>query len=116
MKAKEKARFIAKIALEKKGEDIIILDMSKASSICDYFVILSAPSNTRMNAISDAISKELAENGEKARKREGIKNDKWILVDALDVIVHIFHTNVREFYALEQLWSNVPQKKIEAGV
>ncbi|MDD4201932.1 MAG: ribosome silencing factor [Candidatus Omnitrophica bacterium] len=116
MKSKDKALFIANIALEKKGEDIVMLNMTKISSICDYFVILSAPSNTRMNAISEAIGKELSKIGEKVRHREGIRDDKWVLVDATDVIVHIFHTETRKFYDLERLWNNVPQKNFGSGV
>ena len=116
MKSKEKALFIANVALEIKGEDILILNMSKISSTCDYFVIISAPSNTRMNAIGDAIDKELSRIGEKARHREGIRDNKWVLVDAIDVIVHIFHTEARKFYDLERLWNNVPQKSIGSGV
>ncbi len=113
MKAKEKAKFIADLALEKKGEDIVIMDVGKTSGLCDYFVIISAPSNTRMNAIADAIKRGLFEQGEKMGHREGLKDKMWCLVDSIDVVVHIFHTDSREFYDLDNLWVDAPKKKVK---
>ena len=112
MNAKQKAKFVANIALEKKGEDITIMNMGNTSGLCDYFVIVSAPSSTRMNAIAEDIKKGLYEKGEKMGHREGVKDKMWCLVDSIDVVIHIFHTDARIFYDLENLWKDVKKEKI----
>lgn len=101
---------------DKKGEEIVVIDMSKTDgSITDAFVICSAQSTTQVDAICNEIDKQLFENiGEKVYRIEGKENGLWIIMDYGDLMVHIFERSTRAFYALEDLWNDVPQKRIES--
>jgi ribosome-associated protein len=94
----------AELALEKKAEDIVILDMRRVCNFCDYFVILDASSKRRAKAISENIQKGLEKKGLKFFSCEGEITSEWILLDYRDVIVHIFYKPYREFYDLERIW------------
>jgi ribosome-associated protein len=98
-----------------QAEDILLLDISKAASFADYFVIASAGSDRQMNAILDEIDKQLRK-GEKisSRGREGEAESGWVLLDYGDIIVHLFAPDEREFYDLEGLWATaVPVVRIQ---
>jgi ribosome-associated protein len=93
---------------EKRGKNIISMDFEgKESAICDYFVICDASSNRQVQAISDSVL-EFAHklSGEKPVHVEGTENLQWILIDFTDIVVHIFLTEWREFYNLEDLWAD----------
>ena len=111
----DKARLIAESALDKKAENIVIMDMGAVANITDYFVICSAPSTRRVQTISDAIEEELLKKGLRRWHREGTKEALWVLIDYGDVIAHIFHNPVREFYNLERLWHDAPKEHFFAG-
>lgn len=98
---------IVKAINDKKGEDIVAIDVSKSSPICDYFVICSASNERQMMSLANAIDDELAKNNYEIKKIEG-KGSKWIIVDAKSIIVHIFAKEERENYNLEKLWSPFP--------
>lgn len=102
------ARTAGKLALSKKGYDIKILKLRNLTSICDYFVIISGDVDIHVKAIADAVDRGLMEKGVKPWHREGIKGGKWVLLDYVDVVVHIFQKKAREFYALEKLWGDAP--------
>lgn len=106
------ARTAGKLALSKKGFDVKILKLKNLSSICDYFVLVSGDVDVHVKAISDAIEEGLLEEGVKAWHREGVRGGKWILLDYVDVVVHIFQKSVREFYALEKLWGDAPAEEL----
>lgn len=107
----EKAQRIAELAMDKKGDNIVVMDMRKQSSMFDWFVLVSASSSRRVNAISNHISRELSRLKIKPLHSEGkVQDSNWILLDFEDVVVHIFHENLRDFYGLERLWGDVPQK------
>jgi ribosome-associated protein len=104
----EQARAIAEIISDKKGADILLLDTGKVSTIADYFVIATSESERQAKAIVDEIEKKM-----KAEKRRPLgagaeTNSGWVLLDYGDVIVHIFDPGTRDFYDLEDLWSNAP--------
>ncbi len=101
--------------LEKKGREIIDIDLSKIDcSICDHFIICHADSNTQVNAIADSIEKKVQENlKQKVGHREGIENALWVLLDFHDIVVHIFQKEVRNYYRLEELWGDARISKIE---
>ena len=101
----ELAQQISEIALTKKAEDVSILDLKELTSITDYFVIASGASDTQVKAIVDAITDEL-EPEIKPWHREGYDNLRWVLLDFVDVVVHVFQRQVREFYDLERLWAD----------
>ncbi len=108
------ALIIAKAADDKKGEDIIVLDMRPIPSFCDYFVIASAASLRQVNAISDAI--QFAVSKEKIKPLSPISsNDEsgWIVLDYSSVVAHVFYKPTREFYDLEQLWSDAKKVRIK---
>jgi len=110
--ARGKALFLADLARAKKADDIVILDMRKLSSVTDFFIIATASSSTRAQAISDNIEKGLLEIKEKPSSIEGFKEAKWILIDAYDVVTHIFSGELRGFYNLEGLWGDAPRIKL----
>ena len=91
-----------------KGENISIIDFSNIeNTICKYFVICDCKSNTQVNAISNSIKKTLSKNiREKPFQIEGLENKNWVLLDYVDVVVHIFKKEFREIYNLEELWSD----------
>lgn len=107
------ARTVGKLALSKKGFDVKILKLKGITSICDYFVIISGDVDVHVRAIADAIDEGLLEKGVKPWHREGVQGGKWILLDYVDVVVHIFQKSVREFYALEKLWGDAPVEEMK---
>lgn len=102
-----------KLALSKKGFDVKILKLKNISSICDYFVIVSGDVDVHVKAIAQAIAEGLGEMDIKLWHREGEKIGSWILLDYIDVVVHVFQKSTREFYGLEQLWGDAPVIKID---
>jgi len=101
----ELARKISEIALTKKAEDVNILNLKDLTSVTDYFVIASGASDTQVKAIIDAISDEL-EPEIKPWHREGYEKLRWVLLDYVDVVVHVFQRQIREYYDLERLWAD----------
>ena len=101
---------IAACASDKKALDILLINMKKMSSVCNYFVIASGTSTTHVRAISDNIVKGLSERGQKSWHVEGEREASWILLDYGDVVAHIFLEDKREFYSLERLWAEAPQE------
>jgi len=101
------ARACAKAADDKKAENIIVLDMSGISSFTDFFVICSANSEPQLKAISSEIRDQAREHLQrKALAEDGFPSSQWVVVDFGDVIIHIFHSEKREVYSLETLWSD----------
>lgn len=111
MKSKEKALLVAELAKQKLAEDIVILDMRKLSSVTDFFVIASASSTKRCQTIAENIEAGLSEKGANTSKIEGHREGLWVLIDAYDVVAHIFYGDIRKFYNLEGLWGNAPGVK-----
>lgn len=96
----------------KKGNRILTLDLSKnENSVCNYFVICNADTNTQVKAIVNEIEDNVFKTtGEKVWKKEGFENSQWILLDYSSIVVHVFQTQYREFYKLEELWSDAKIK------
>jgi len=93
---------------EKKGKDIISLDLRNiSSSVSDYFVICHADSSTQVKAIADSVEDEMYKAfGEEPWHKEGFQNSEWILLDFVSVVVHIFRTEKRDHYGVEDLWGD----------
>jgi len=106
---KEKALDICNLALEKKADDVVMLDMQRISSFCDYFVITSAGSFKKTRAIADHIEGSLTRKKIKPYHAEGKGDGHWILLDYGDVVVHVFYEEARDFYGLERLWGDAKQ-------
>ena len=107
------ANNIAELIFNKKGYDVRILDLKEVASFADYFVICSADSDTQVKAIADEIDKTLKDGGLKSWHREGYRALNWVLLDYVDVVVHIFKREMREFYNLEKLWGDAPVIEVE---
>jgi ribosome-associated protein len=99
---------------EKKGKEIVSIDISKfENSVCDYFIICHGDSTTQVSAIAQWIEKTMEEQlNERAWKKQGFENAQWILLDYVDIVVHIFQKESRDFYNLEGLWADGNVKKI----
>ena len=108
--SKKKALDIASKALEKKADNIVILDMRKAAAFCDYFVIASAGSLTKTRAVTDHIIDSLKKT--KPYHVEGKTDGQWILIDYTDVVVHVFYEETRNFYGLERLWGDAERIEV----
>jgi len=106
------ARKAGQLALSKKGFDVKILKLKSLSSVCDYFVIASGEADVQVKAIARAIDDGLREVGYKPYHREGEKEGRWILLDYIDVVVHVFYEPTRKFYALEKLWGDAPIEEL----
>ncbi len=101
------AKQIAQAAIEKKSEDVRILDLTKLDSVTDYFVICTGEVNQQVKAIAAHVERNVRETlGEKAMHREGLDSLNWVLIDYIDVVVHVFRPSYRDFYRLEDLWSD----------
>lgn len=106
MTSLETAKLAAKALDSKKGLDIKIIKIRDISSIADYFVIATGTSNTHVKALADETEFKLDEAGISVSSVEGQRNDTWILLDYIDVIVHVFSEEAREYYNLERLWED----------
>ncbi|MFA7362035.1 MAG: ribosome silencing factor [Candidatus Kapaibacterium sp.] len=106
MEAKELVYFIADLILQKKGTDIKIINLEGKTSVTDYFIVCSALSTMQVKAIADNILQETKKAGESAWRDEGYRGLTWILIDYIDVVVHVFMEETRKFYNLEGLWGD----------
>ena len=110
------AAAIAEIAADRKAIDIVALDLRGMVGYADYFVICSGGTDRQTRAIHDAIHQGMKdEYGLIPRRTEGMPEARWILLDYLDVVVHIFTPEMREYYRLEQLWGEAPSLALEAA-
>lgn len=109
-RAVELALTAAQAAADKKAQDIVIIDVGDHLVITDVFLVTSAPNERQVLAIVDAIEEKLLELPEKAKpvRREGERGGRWVLLDYVDLVVHVQHSEEREFYALDRLWKDCP--------
>ena len=108
----EIAEIGAEAAVDRKANDVVVLDLRGLSSVADFFVICSGNSSTHVAGIADIIEEKLDERSVKLWHREGGRKASWILLDYIDVIVHVFTEEAREFYGLERLWGDAPRTEI----
>lgn len=99
--------------LEKKGEDLVILDLRGRSDVCDFFVIGSGNSDVQVNALAKHLHNALVACGQKPKGLEGLNDGRWALLDFFDVVVHIFHEPAREYFQLDRLWSDAPRLEVK---
>ncbi len=112
MDSKDLAYRITGFIFNKKGYDVRILDLRNLASFTDFFVICSADSDIQVKAIADEIDKQLRDEGIKSWHIEGYRALNWVLVDYVDVVVHIFKKDARDFYKLEKLWGDAPSEEV----
>jgi ribosome-associated protein len=100
-------------AQRKKGFDLLLLDVGTISGYTDYLLLASGRSTRQASSIAEGVERALKKAGVKALGRDGLKEGRWALIDFGDVVVHVFHQPVREFYDLESLWSDAPRVEVE---
>ncbi len=105
---------IGEALLDRKAEDITVLDVHELTTLADKFVICHANADVQIKAIADNVNKETKEKlNEKAWKEEGRESRRWVILDYVNVVVHIFKKELREYYALERMWNDAPVRKIK---
>lgn len=112
MDSKLFAEKIADLVFNKKGYDVRIIDLRNLATFSDFFVICSADSDTQVKAIADEIDKSLRDEGIKCWHKEGYMALSWVLLDYVDVVVHVFLKEAREFYNIEKLWGDAPSVEV----
>lgn len=111
----EKARRVVEAALDKKAEDVVVLDVRGTSSFADVFVLATGSSDRHVRSIVDGIAAAMEPLGERPLGIEGETEGRWVLMDLNDVVVHVFLREVRSYYDLERLWGDVPRLEFAAG-
>jgi ribosome-associated protein len=112
----EQARRIAALVQDKLGRDVVILDMQPVCAYTDYFVVCTGGNPRQTKAIWDEVHGRLKkDNGVLPRSVEGEQEATWIVADYIDVVLHVFTPEAREFYRLEDLWDDVPHESVEAA-
>ena len=97
----------------KKGYDIVVLDVKKVSSLTEYFIVCSSDSDPQTRSITNHLKKELSKKKIKPFQIEGLDYCEWVLMDYFDVVIHIFKKEIRDFYNIERLWADAKIKKIK---
>lgn len=107
-------KIAVKAADDKKAHDLVVLDISQIASFADYFLLCTADSSRQMQAIADEIEAKLKASGIRLSHREGYQHAEWILMDYLDLVVHIFSKDARVYYDLERLWRDGKKMDVSA--
>lgn len=112
--AEQKRELILEAIREKKGHQIVSIDLSEVeNSICDCFIICHGESVTQVGAIAESIEMKLKEDAQiRAHHVEGLQNSQWVLLDYFDILVHVFQEEFRSFYRLEELWADGKVTKV----
>jgi ribosome-associated protein len=106
---------VIELAADRKGQEILLMDLRGLSNSTDYFLLVNGTSDTHVRAIADHIIDESRKENMKADHIEGLRTGRWVLVDFIDFVVHVFHPTAREFYQLERLWGDAPTIPFEAS-
>lgn len=100
----------------KRAEDIVALDVRQVSLLADYFVVCHGNNARQMEAIANEVIEQLEQAGATLKRVEGMKSERWILIDFADIVIHIFSEDERAFYDLEKLWSDAPMVDLSSWV
>ena len=96
------------LAQDRKGRDVTVLDLRGLSSATDFFVLVTGTSDIHVRSVANYIMDELKKDGVRPDHVEGVRGGRWVLIDYIDFVVHVFHPAAREFYQLERLWGDAP--------
>ncbi|HET7322022.1 MAG TPA: ribosome silencing factor [Longimicrobiaceae bacterium] len=99
---------------DRKARDVVLLDLRPVTSTTDFFLIATGTSDTHVSSIADHVVDELKKEGVRPVGVEGMRGGRWVLLDYVDFVVHVFHPAAREFYQLERLWGDAPLYELEA--
>jgi ribosome-associated protein len=111
----ELARKAAQVALDYKANDVVLLDLRGVSDMTDFFIVASGTSDTHVRSIGEHLAEEMKKVGSPVYHMEGTTKGRWVLLDFVDFVVHVFHPTLRDFYQLERLWSDAESIPIEEG-
>lgn len=111
-RGRELAKEISQLALSKKAFDVSVLELKDLTSVADYFVLASGATDIQVRAICHAIEDGLRAKGVKPHHVEGMAGATWVLLDYVDVVVHIMQPRARDYYALEELWADAPKEEV----
>jgi ribosome-associated protein len=103
------ARQAAAACLDNKADDVVVLELAGVTEMTDYFVIASGTSDTHVRGIAERVVTELSSAGVRPAGVEGLEQGRWVVVDFVDFVVHVFHPSLRSFYQLERLWGDAPE-------
>ena len=112
IEAQNLAREAARLTLTKRAEDVVILDLRELDGVCDYFVLATGQSEVQTRAIADAVDEGMRVKGIRPWHTEGYEARRWILIDYVDFVVHVFHTRAREYYLLDKLWGDARRETV----
>ena len=113
----ELAQRAAAILLDHKANDVVLLSLKGVSDMTDYFLIASGTSDTHVRALGNAVLEDMKkETGQMANHSEGLSQGRWVLLDYVDFVVHVFHPTLRNFYQIERLWADAQVVPVTAGV
>jgi ribosome-associated protein len=101
------------LALDRKGRDLLLLDLRQLSDATDYFLLVSGTSDLHARSIAEHILEELRKEGVRPGHVEGLRAGHWVLLDYIDFVVHVFHPGARDFYQLERLWGDAPARRLD---
>jgi ribosome-associated protein len=108
------AQRAAHTLLEHRANDVVILDLHGVTDMTDYFIIASGTSDTHVRALGEHVQEDLKRSGAAAHHVEGLTQGRWVLLDYVDFVVHLFHPTLRTFYQLERLWSDAALVPVES--
>lgn len=108
------AQRAARIAIDNKAQDVVMLDLRGVSDMTDFFIIASGTSDTAVRSIGQHVAEEMKKEGSAVTHAEGLEKGRWVLLDFVDFVVHVFHPTLRNFYQLERLWADAEQVPLEA--
>jgi ribosome-associated protein len=109
------AQRAAQIALDTKAQDVVLLDLRGITDMTDFFIIASGTSDTHARAIGEHVMTGMKKEGSPAHHVEGLERGRWVLLDFVDFVVHVFHPTLRNFYQLERLWADAVEVPLETS-
>jgi ribosome-associated protein len=108
------ARRAASLLVDRKANDVVLLDLRPVTDMTDFFVVASGTSDTHVRATAGHVMEELKKEGIAVHSVEGLEQGRWVLLDYVDFVVHVFHPSLRSFYQLERLWGDAPALQVTA--
>ncbi len=106
------AQLAATSCVENKASNVVVLDLAPVTDMTDYFVIASGTSDTHVRSTAEHVIEAMRKAGHAVYHVEGLQQGRWVLLDFVDVVVHVFHPTLRSFYQLERLWSDAPEIRV----
>jgi ribosome-associated protein len=107
------ARRAAALCLDFKANDVVVLDLSSLTDMTDYFIVASGTSDTHVRSVAERLMEAMKAQGSPVHHVEGLQQGRWVLLDFVDFVVHLFHPTLRSFYQLERLWGDAPELALD---